>query len=257
MRVVASQDSEGRVRESEQTSSWNARVSQWLAFAVPLLSLTGLISYGILKSAYSRFYGELGLRPEDVGLGYTEILGESLVGLALLEGLLVAISALVLLTLRLMIRAYLRRFEHYEAHSIAGCIGAIASAVLRAILVTVAWWVSIAVFLIGTLFLLLFLVRGAEANGASLRAGRAEDLTLASLGIGQGQVIIISWQAYPATIYWSRDANPELVKRSDGCLMYLGRTGDTTVLYDVTEMDTIRVPTSSLTVVVNSGRRAC
>ena len=53
--------------------------------------------YGVLRLAYSMFYEQLGLRPEDVGLGYAEILSQTLSGLILMGTLfLVMMAGLVL-----------------------------------------------------------------------------------------------------------------------------------------------------------------
>jgi hypothetical protein len=50
------------------------------ADAVPLVSVAGLLSYAALRIAYLAFYLRLGTTPEEVGYGYSQILGGTLVG---------------------------------------------------------------------------------------------------------------------------------------------------------------------------------
>ena len=47
------------------------------------LSLLGLSLYTILRYAYSKFYAELGTAPEEVGLGYEDVLSRSAAGVVL------------------------------------------------------------------------------------------------------------------------------------------------------------------------------
>jgi hypothetical protein len=69
---------------SETKPTAAARLLGWV-IASPLTALTvaGLVLYGSLRLDYSLFYSRFGLRPEDVGLGYAEILSQSVVGLVI------------------------------------------------------------------------------------------------------------------------------------------------------------------------------
>ncbi len=49
----------------------------------PGLAITGALLYGALTVAYARFYGELGVNPSDVGLGYATTLSNSIGALLL------------------------------------------------------------------------------------------------------------------------------------------------------------------------------
>jgi hypothetical protein len=51
---------------------------------VPALTLAGIALYVVLRLPYSAYYGTLGATPEDVGLGYVEMLARSAVGVAAL-----------------------------------------------------------------------------------------------------------------------------------------------------------------------------
>jgi hypothetical protein len=54
-------------------ASWITRLRDLSA----LLGLAGLLAYGIVDAAYRRFYEMLGVSPEDVGLGYGNVLVRS------------------------------------------------------------------------------------------------------------------------------------------------------------------------------------
>jgi hypothetical protein len=56
----------------------------------PLSAVTvlGLCLYGFLRYVYARFYSPLGVKPEEVGLGYAEILSQSVMGLLLFSALM-------------------------------------------------------------------------------------------------------------------------------------------------------------------------
>src|SRR5436309_386329 len=45
-----------------------------------VLAVLGLLFYAILRIAYSAFYGRFGLSPDDLGLGYVDLLVQSMVG---------------------------------------------------------------------------------------------------------------------------------------------------------------------------------
>jgi hypothetical protein len=71
----------------------NESFREWLSYIPALLTATGLVLYGMLGTAYSLFYGRLGVNPEDVGLGYAATISRS-TGFVLIA---VCVSALVFL----------------------------------------------------------------------------------------------------------------------------------------------------------------
>src|SRR5690242_13321534 len=61
------------------------RSGQWLVRnPIAALTVVGAVTYGLVRLAYSLFYSQLGLTPEDVGLGYQELLAQSAVSLIVL-----------------------------------------------------------------------------------------------------------------------------------------------------------------------------
>jgi hypothetical protein len=87
----------GPGEESQKHTSILPRILSWAPTAPILLTLVGILVYGIFANAYSRFYGELGLPPEDVGLNYIGTLSRSVgllfavLGYAALIGIYLAV----------------------------------------------------------------------------------------------------------------------------------------------------------------------
>jgi hypothetical protein len=77
-----------------------------------VLAVLGLLLYGVLRVAYSRFYGELGLAPDDLGLGYLELLVQSAVGAV---GLLVAYTVIAAVAVPLIVGFAYRQLEDLKA----------------------------------------------------------------------------------------------------------------------------------------------
>lgn len=82
-----------------------------------VLAVLGLLFYAVLRIAYSVFYGRFGLSPDDLGLGYVELLLQSIVGTSIV--LVVALAgAFVLICEYVGVVAFLgdvfRRDKHGE-----------------------------------------------------------------------------------------------------------------------------------------------
>jgi hypothetical protein len=77
-----------------------------------VLAALGLLLYGVLRVTYSRFYGELGLAPDDLGLGYIELLVQSAVGAV---GLLIAYTVIAAVAVPLFVGIAYRQVEDLKA----------------------------------------------------------------------------------------------------------------------------------------------
>lgn len=83
------------------------------ASANPLSALTGLglIFYVLLRIVHSRFYGALGITPEEVGLGYAQTIAQSVIGIGglFLIGMVYAVTVGPILEVvgRLMMMSFL------------------------------------------------------------------------------------------------------------------------------------------------------
>jgi hypothetical protein len=72
--------------------------------------------------------------------------------------------------------------------------------------------------------------------------------TLVSRGRGFSAPLAVPWQATPATITWLGEASDGVAKAATHCLMYLGQANGVTVLFDVDDQVTLRLPTAKLVV---------
>ena len=82
-------------RPPTTTSQRRGSVSPMLALGtwalgnpLSVVTVLGLCLYGFLRYVYARFYSPLGVKPEEVGLGYGEILAQSVMGLLLFSALM-------------------------------------------------------------------------------------------------------------------------------------------------------------------------
>jgi hypothetical protein len=83
--------------------------AQWtLEHWVVVATLATALMYGSLRIAYSGFYAQLGLRPEDVGLGYAEILAQTVTGLVVISLAVIVSSAVIVPTFFAITRLYYR-----------------------------------------------------------------------------------------------------------------------------------------------------
>jgi hypothetical protein len=83
--------------------------AQWtLDHWVVVTTLASALIYGSLRIAYSGFYAQLGLRPEDVGLGYAEVLAQTVTGLVVISLAVVVTSAVIVPALYASTRLYYR-----------------------------------------------------------------------------------------------------------------------------------------------------
>jgi hypothetical protein len=265
-----------------------AAVVTW-AGANPLIGLTlgGLFVYGALRLDYSLFYGRFGIKPEDVGLGYGEVLSQSVAGLVAYAVFLLVISVLL------------------RPHGFIGIrgTGPIRFFSLRPVLVGVALVVSALLILAFVLvirtdlFDLAFAALGA-AGGASLIAlfgheifalgnqprTRLESwraalrawippiviytLLAASLSaLADGAKVhtghsthltflgipVTAWGADRASLNWIAKPPSEYSQWAHDCLMYLGQANGTTILYDVASARTIRLATGDVVVLIAPG----
>lgn len=68
---------------------------RWATDARTVLAALGVVLYAVLRIAYSLFYDSFGLTPDDLGLGYLDLLIQSAVGTVILLIVVFVIAALV------------------------------------------------------------------------------------------------------------------------------------------------------------------
>jgi hypothetical protein len=265
-----------------------AAVVTW-AGANPLIGLTlgGLFLYGALRLDYSLFYGRFGIKPEDVGLGYGEVLSQSVAGLVVYAVILLVISALLrphaFLGIRGTgpIRFFSVRRVMVGVTLVVGALCILAFVlVLRTDLFGLAYAASGAA---GGISLLALFGHEIFALGdqprtrleswmAALRAWIPiiviYTLLAASLGalvdgakVHNGQsthltflgISVTAWGADRASLNWIGQPPSEYSQWAHDCLMYLGQANGTTVLYDVASARTIRLATTDVVVLIAPG----
>jgi hypothetical protein len=213
-----------------------ARVLGWIGeHPVPAATIAGGVTYAVVRVSLARFYGRFGVEPEEVGLGYADVLVRTVFGLALTYVLLFVAGFLVLAMLV----------------GIAGKGGPLARYEDRA-----AQWAGpafIAWLIVVLPVLLVLLPFRAEAladdivAGTAVRPFRLEeyrgDLSLGNpFGI---RAEFVTVEALDGTV-------PPLLKNCDCTLIYLGRSSGIAVLYDVTHRRTLRLPDAELVIIRES-----
>lgn len=68
---------------------------RWATDARTVLAVLGIVLYAVLRIAYSVFYSNFGLTPDDLGLGYLDLLIQSAVGTVMLLMAMFIVAALV------------------------------------------------------------------------------------------------------------------------------------------------------------------
>jgi hypothetical protein len=206
-------------------------------YAIPAVTVTGLVMFGVLRLAYLYFYLPLRATPEEVGYGYARVLSESVVGA--LE--LVLLVFLVLMSAALVVRTILatagrRRGARRRPGSRAGPLS---SRYPTARLAVIAFFVSVATVALSLPFL-------AAWQGRLARDGQ----TVRNVYfVGVPYLPILAVQAVPARVTWispESDEQAELARES--CLLYLGTSDGIAVFFDVRSHISLRLPASSIAI---------
>ncbi|MBJ7608942.1 MAG: hypothetical protein JF887_05865 [Candidatus Dormibacteraeota bacterium] len=179
--------------------------------------------YGLLRQLYAKFYGSLGASPEEVGLGYQQVLALS--GVALLAFALIA-GAVFLLRFPLRhVKVIKKRPRPWVA---------IGRASLSALFVVGGtWWLDV------------------QAGDSATRAYHGHAVT--SVNIAGLQVLGL--RAEPATIQWYQKPPLGEDTISGRCLMYLGVADGVDVFFDPGpgKLRTIRLQASEIVVTTFRG----
>lgn len=225
-------------------------------YVLPAIPLLGLVAYGFLRQIYVIFYGSLGASPEDVGLGYSQILGLSamaVVGIGIVgAGVVVLLSIAAFIIDRAPISAQGRVvMEHLPEIVIA--LSVIALAVAAALLwphrgqgvvllvvavvvtgVAVRWpglWRHVAAA-IGVFVVTAYLITGIVLSNRAEEAATYAFHGYAVRGVGALGVEVLGLFAEPTSIVWADGHAPSEDHLSGHCVMYLGQANGVDVFYD-------------------------
>jgi hypothetical protein len=206
---------------------------------LPAIGAVGVILYGLFRLAYLFFYLQLRTTPEEVGYTYTRIISESVVGaveLILIGATLITVAIVLYVLARITVPA-LRRKQRPTVAKLRRAIGtrklsriAIRSLAAAAILVFASlpflgWW-----------------------QGKLAQAGQ----TVRNVYfVGVPYLPVLAVQAVPAAVSW-KDADNETSHplSSRPCLLYLGKADGTSVFYDVSTRESLRLPAGDTVVVL-------
>jgi hypothetical protein len=199
---------------------------QWfLTFGVTTLPVLGILVYGWLRQLYSVFYGTLGASPEEVGLGYQQVLALS--GLSLF--LIVLVIAGVYAGL-LSLRKLLPWVDSDPSSSVRR----------ETILLP-----SLFVGMLSLVGFFLWLYGASTADAARAFQGQA----VTSVNVMAVQVLGL--RAEPATVQWADKPPPGVDSISGRCLLYLGSADGRDVYFDPgPPARTIRLQTTSVVMTV-------
>jgi hypothetical protein len=205
-----------------------SRLEEWLASnTLPAVSIAGALVYGIIRISYVGFYGEFGLDPEDVGIGYAATLARALPGLlfwfAVLGLWLLAYYAVVVWRHGVEAPERVSRLRRYIVWGLAGG------------------------------FLLMFLVSAGDAQRAAAAVKRGDELRAPSALISWGIVRDpLGFTVREVNVEWV-DGDASAHTKLGRPLMLLGNDSDVYYLYDVQFKRTVRLPRSLVIVTEDIG----
>lgn len=220
-----------------QPASTFSRLTSWVAthLAATATTLVGIVAYSVLRVSYATFYGRFDVEPEEVGLGQTEIITHTILGL---------------IALVLLVGAFMG-FEFMALKALGGIrpvrvpdTGPLWRRALA--FTTTPYWI----ILLPTLFTLALFVLFALPE----RAGSLADQ------VQKGETVRppVSWhlldlhvKALPVTLK-SLGSDPLAAQLRSPSLRYLGEAGGLLVLYDWRAKKVIRLPAGSVMVLTSN-----
>ena len=213
-----------QLKEPRRGLPWRETLSQ--APAVALVG--GLLVYGYMRLYLQRFYGGLGVDPNDVGLTYADTLARS-IGFLIYCSVVLAYTLVAALTLKTISRLIWRihpATKHRRTYVPPGALLTVGVPVIVTVsLIVASLWV---------------VLDRAEHAARRVQAGRQ----LPRSGLLGASVI----RADLATVEpaGKRGESPAAERLQGRRLLYLGQSGGTVVLYDAAIQRAIYVPASSI-----------
>ena len=197
-----------------------SKLADWAANNVAAaLTILGVLAYAALRLAFEAFYAHFKVSPEDVGYDYATLLTTTLPGL----------SPFVLLTfVAVGAMAYMARRREDEGYRLSARL-AVAYAVILP--------------LYGIVGIIITLTLSGVRFGEAIDHGKPLD-RVHFLGLP-----VFPWTVQPVTVTpVTRDAQATLTDLRTGCLMYLGQSGSSYVLYDPRAHASLKVPVAAVSV---------
>lgn len=171
------------------------------------------VFYAVLRLAYVQFYSKLGLLPEEVGIGRTEILSQAIVG-----PIVVGVTYSVFLAALLSVTLLIMRVLTWR---------------------TLLQWGGLA---LATAFLATFALIYVQADHVATSVVEdGKSVRTIFLDLRLVRVPLLDVRALPVSVEWKDPDNVPLALR-DGtdCMFYVGQGDDTAILYSVKTRRAIR-----------------
>jgi hypothetical protein len=222
---MAVRDEEPQADAAEQDTgrlSWR----DMLGHVPAVLLVGGLVIYAFLSFSYARFYGSLGVDPNDVGLSYAGTLTRA-------SGLVVGLVAVLAVYLIAHLLILSPRWPEGPDRWRWG----------RSRPLRVVGFTALALLAYG----LIYSVTGADIAANEVRAGKAVNPPRLGMAPIRG-FEVLAIHAAPATVEPAgKPSDSPAAERLRGRrLLYLGQSGGTVVLYDAATQQAIYAPGSSI-----------
>ena len=231
---------------------------RWATDARTVLAVLGIVLYAVLRIAYSLFYNNFGLTPDDLGLSYLDLLIQSAVGTVILLMVMFVVAALVVAVYVGMFGQLRMQWNNFFRQRHAGSSGSERppsakeegesvpprSPDFRLLKIgeknRARWVRGLAAIALATLgFAILLLFARAESDATRVQDGHASSFTV--LGFR-----VTTWGAEDATVsLTSNQIAADLRPLAGRCLMYLGQSNGTAFLYLVSTHEVFRVAWAS------------
>lgn len=210
------------------------------AHPVQAITIAGAVTYAFVRASLARFYGRFGVDPEDVGLGYAEVLTRAVLGLAFGYAVLVVLGFLAI-ALGVGFAGEIGRSAEARAARWAGP--------------TFKVWLVLALPVLGVLLPFRAEALGDDVvDGREVRPFRLEEYR-AALSFGNAFGTGNNPFGIRAEVVEVEAAAPGTTSPLAACqcaLIYLGRSDGIAVLYDATNGRTLRIPDSDVVIVRKS-----
>jgi hypothetical protein len=208
------------------TGNQGSRHLPWrdtLGYAPAVLLVGGLLIYAYLSICYARFYGSLGIDPNDVGLSYTGTLGRSS---GLVVGFLIVLGVQVIVQV-LFLPHWSKMLDRWALSRPLRILGFTALSLMS--------------------FAVAYGVAGADIAANEVRAGKAVSPPRFWMAPIRG-LEVLAIHAAPATVepVGKPGDSPAAERLRGRRLLYLGQSGGTVVLYDAATQQAVYVPGSSV-----------
>lgn len=242
-------------------------LTKWLSDVRAVLLLAGLVLYVVLRVAYARFYAPFGLSPDDLGLGYVDLLAQAAVATVVVVVLVVGSAAstialyehrrwydVALVVLIFVLMGFSVVLSEFRVLPVAVAVVSIALVARGMTRVggmedraRRAWLTPVVSFFV--LAAAWLLVDAANRDAAAVRAGSPMPSYIMGVPVGL-------WKAEAATLSWTTNRiDPGVRGLAKSCVVYLGQSGNTLFLYApyAGRRATFRVPAGAAVVRVVPG----